>query len=164
MQRHILCHVYCLFGRSCFCNLEWACTLILKWIILFWQSKKNQSDKIIADICCIFRPAFGCCALPTLGKMTIFSVFTHFFFKKARNLQQILVKSRFFFSFLLKFAEGFWVGYIRPNPDDRINNQTEVWYNTTVNIYRVVSYQFLTVIQLNLPCTLFVTASRLTLC
>ena len=33
-------------------------------------------------ICCMFRPAFGCCALQTLVKIVIFSIFTHFFLKK----------------------------------------------------------------------------------
>ena len=46
--------------------------------------------------CCIFWPAFGCCAFQTLIKMTIFSVFCSKNLKKARNLQQILAKHSFF--------------------------------------------------------------------
>ena len=38
-----------------------------------------------AAVCCIFQPAFGCCAPQMLVKKVIFSVFTHFFLKKARN-------------------------------------------------------------------------------
>ena len=72
-----------------------------------WKNKHETDLRILvkADCwywreldCCIFRPAFGCCALQTLVEMTIFSIFTHFFLKKARNFQQILAKSRFYIS------------------------------------------------------------------
>ena len=43
--------------------------------------------------CCIFRPAFGCCALQTLVEIVIFSVFAAKNLKKARILQQISVKN-----------------------------------------------------------------------
>ena len=51
------------------------------------------------DRCCIFRPAFGCCALKTLVEIDIFSVFAAKNIKKARILQQISVKNRFFLHF-----------------------------------------------------------------
>ena len=46
--------------------------------------------------CCIFRPAFECCARQTLVEIVIFSVFAAKSVKKASNLQQI---SCFFFTF-----------------------------------------------------------------
>ena len=47
--------------------------------------------------CCIFRPAFGCCALQTLVEKVIFSIFSAKNFKKARNLQQISAKKQVFY-------------------------------------------------------------------
>ena len=44
--------------------------------------------------CCIFWPAFGCCALRTLVEIVIFSAFAAKNLKKARNLQQIFAKNR----------------------------------------------------------------------
>ena len=41
------------------------------------------------DPCCIFRPAFGCCALQTLVEIVFFSVFAAKNLKKTRILQQI---------------------------------------------------------------------------
>ena len=46
--------------------------------------------------CCIFRPAFGCCALQLLVEIVIFSVFNGKKPKKARNLQQNFTKNMFF--------------------------------------------------------------------
>ena len=46
--------------------------------------------------CCIFRPAFGCCAVQSLVKRIIFSIFSAKKLKKARNLQQIFAKNMFF--------------------------------------------------------------------
>ena len=50
--------------------------------------------------CCIFWPAFGCCALQTLVEIVIFSIFSA---KRARNLQQIFAKNMFF-----KFTPKCW--------------------------------------------------------
>ena len=46
--------------------------------------------------CCIFQPAFGCCALQTMVKIVTFSLFCAKNLKKARNLQQISAKKSFF--------------------------------------------------------------------
>ena len=41
------------------------------------------------DICCIFRPAFGCCALQKLVEIVIFRVFS------AKNLKKVEICSKF---------------------------------------------------------------------
>ena len=48
--------------------------------------------------CCIFWPAFRCCARQTLVQIVIFSVFAAKTLKKARNLHQISAKKQFFLS------------------------------------------------------------------
>ena len=56
----------------------------------------NELINKTTDIRCIFRPAFGCCALQTLIETVIFSVFYAKKLKKARNLQQIFAKKQLF--------------------------------------------------------------------
>ena len=53
--------------------------------------------------CCIFWPAFGCCALQTLDEIVIFSVFNGKKLKKQEIWSKILRKTRF-----LKFASKRW--------------------------------------------------------
>ena len=45
-------------------------------------------------MCCIFQPAFGCCALQTLVEIFIFNVF-ELKMRKKRNLQKNLAKKYF---------------------------------------------------------------------
>ena len=59
--------------------------------------------------CCIFRPAFGCCALQTLVEIVIFSFFSAKKLKKAINFQQIFAKNMFF-----KFAPERWSTVLFP--------------------------------------------------
>ena len=62
-----------------------------------------------SPVCCIFRPAFGCCARQTLVEIVIFSVFcAKKCKKKARNLQQISAKNSFFL-FILKFPHTMYI-------------------------------------------------------
>ena len=56
------------------------------------EREMNELINKTTDIRCIFRPAFGCCALQTLIETVIFSVFYAKKLKKARNLQQIFAK------------------------------------------------------------------------
>ena len=70
--------------------------------IFFILTKKSLILQIwlllsfLDTLCCIFLPAFGCCALQTLVEIVIFSVFAANNLKKARNLQQILAKNSYF--------------------------------------------------------------------
>ena len=59
--------------------------------------------------CCIFWPAFGCCALQTLVEMAFFSIYCAKKLKKARNLQQNYAKHIF-----LKFAPKCWSTVLFP--------------------------------------------------
>ena len=67
------------------------------------DTKKCSKTLVLTLKCCIFRPAFGCCALQTLVEIVIFSIFAAKNPKKARNLQQIYAKNSFF-----KFAPERW--------------------------------------------------------
>ena len=49
---------------------------------------RGYTDKY--PVCCIFRPAFGCCALQTLVKIVIFSIFS------AKKLKKQDICSNFF--------------------------------------------------------------------
>ena len=65
-------------------------------------------------VCCIFRPAVGCCTLQTLVNNLIFNVFhcrkPKKRRKKAKNLRLILPKIMFFF----KFAPNSWLKVLFP--------------------------------------------------
>ena len=76
-------------------------SLILRlknWLKRTWWGTYRLSSCVCITDCCIFRPAFGCCALQTLVEIVIFNVFAAKNLKKARNLQQILAKDSFFFN------------------------------------------------------------------
>ena len=64
------------------------------------NSSCGDEDNYFSDAgtvgCCIFLPAFGCCALQTLVNLVIFSIFAAKNFKKARILQQNSAKNSFF--------------------------------------------------------------------
>ena len=63
---------------------DWTKFSTLSLNVMLGVSKTN-----ICCICCIFRPAFGCCALQTLVKIVIFSVFY------AKNLKKQEICSKF---------------------------------------------------------------------
>ena len=75
-------------------------TLLLSWSsrLLVWSGLKfgihvNYRDRKKSYVpdkgdCCIFWPAFGCCALQPLVKIVIFSVFAAKNLKKARNFNK----------------------------------------------------------------------------
>ena len=65
--------------------------LILSIVPPQWTCKIQTENNY--DVCCIFRPAFGCCALQTLVEIVFFSVFAAKNLKKGRILQQISVKN-----------------------------------------------------------------------
>ena len=60
-------------------------------IVTLTRTSVSVRPRTAIGKCCIFRPAFGCCALQTLVKIVIFSIFCA---KKAR--QQIFAKNTFF--------------------------------------------------------------------
>ena len=60
------------------------------------ENRSQASTERAAINCCIYQPAFGCCALLTLVEIVIFSVFYAKKLKKARNLQQIFAKKHVF--------------------------------------------------------------------
>ena len=54
------------------------------------SSRGCQTSLVGIDQCCIFRPALGCCALQTLVKIVIFSVFCAKKPKKQKICSKIL--------------------------------------------------------------------------
>ena len=70
---------------------------------LFLMHKWKEKWAVLIHVCCIFQPAFGCCALQALVKIVIFSVFAAKNLKKERNLN-FNKKNSFFF----KFAPERW--------------------------------------------------------
>ena len=91
-----LCFLHQFYGK-------WSFRVVICILVHFWLC-----------VCCIFWPAFGCCAPKTLVKICIFNVFGGKKLKKkekqARNLQQNLRKKSFF-----KFAPKCWSSVLFPD-------------------------------------------------
>ena len=97
-------------GNGCVCVSACVLTTFLASSVFIDTLKKQLVGTAICDLIyglfkilannffngCIFRPAFGSCALQMLVEMAILSIFCAKNLQKAKNLQQILAKNSFF--------------------------------------------------------------------
>ena len=81
------------------------------------------------NTCCIFWPAFGCCALQTLIEIVIFNVFSAKKLKKARKLQLILLVPYFSDRQILFLVKEF--------PERDSNSGTHMSWDTKHPLYRL---------------------------
>ena len=88
-------------------------------------SSNHVQGNVVCVVCCIFRLAYGCCALQTLVKIVFFSFFA-LKTQKSKKFAANFYKKQFFFSFHQNAGQLFYsqkISFFSQNPTFTYNKK-----------------------------------------